>query len=364
MLFKMTKNKITIIVLGIILTIFLHGLIYATNITDLEGRNVILPSSKINRIIALGPGALRLVAYMNLTSKLCGVERIEFKLQKGIVRPYWFAVKNKIKSLPIIGEGGPGKLPYFEKVIMTRPDLIIAIGYTSSQADLIFEKTKVPVLILSYGSLGGINLKLEKSLKLLGKVFSIKKRAKTLIQYMHYLTSDLKSRTSILKSIKRVYVGGIAYKGIHDLTSSDTDFLPFKLLNVVNVAKFSPLKGHIFINWENLIMWNPDYIFIDKTSLPLVERNFKNNIKKFMLLNAFKNNRIYVTLPYNYYNTNIELTFVLSYFIGKILYPKAFNDVKISQKANEIFKKFLGCKIKFNLKEKPWNFHQNFGKNL
>ena len=346
----------------IVILIFTCQELQAKTIIDTENRKVVIPE-KISKVIASGPGALRFIAYMKVTEKLCGVENIEYKLQQNFFRPYWYAVKDKIRKLPVIGEGGPGKMPYFERIILTKPDIIIAVGFTKRQVDLIEEKTKTPVVLVNYGSLGNLNGKFENSIKILGRIFNKKQRSKELLAYFNLLKKDLEKRTANIKNVKKVYVGGVAYKGLHDITSTDTNFYPLKLINVVNIAdKFYRIKGHVFVSWENLIVSNPDYIFIDKTSLPLVLENYKKNPEKYRLIKAVKEKRVYSVFPYNYYNTNVELTFLISYCIGKIIYPENFANVNLKSKAKEIFKKFLGVNIRLpddfcnkNSKELLWN---------
>jgi iron complex transport system substrate-binding protein len=59
-------------------------------------------------------------------------------------------------------------------------------------------------------------------------------------------------------------------------------------------------------------------------------------------LEAFKEGRVYGTLPYNYYHTNIAVALADAYYIGKVLYPDKFKDVDPEKKADEIFQVFLG----------------------
>ena len=253
--------------------------------------------AKYNKIIAICPGALRFIVYMNLENKLCGVENIEFKLKTGLIRPYSIKIKKIIKNLPVIAEGGPGVLPYFERINLIRPDIIIAVGYTKAQVDLIEKKTNTKVVLLNYGTLGSLNNEFLVSLLKLGKIFNKENRAEKLVKFINNMIIDLKQRTKYVKNNKKVYIGGIAYKGLHDLTSTDTDFYPANLINVINVANYSKLKGHIFVNWEDLYIWDPDIIFIDKTSLPIIEANFQKYKERYLTLKAYKNKNVYLIFP-------------------------------------------------------------------
>ncbi|MEG3068269.1 MAG: hypothetical protein RQM95_08665 [Syntrophaceticus schinkii] len=72
-------------------------------ITDLSGREVEI-KAPAKKIVAIGPGALRLVCYVNGADKVIGVEELEKKSPTG--RPYFMA-NSQLKDLPTIGPGGP-----------------------------------------------------------------------------------------------------------------------------------------------------------------------------------------------------------------------------------------------------------------
>ncbi len=333
---KIVRILIIFIFLGI-------NMANAKIIRDICNREVKIPE-KVNKILALGPGALRFITYFNEQNKLCGVERIEFKLQNDF-RPYFYVVKNHIRNLPIISEGGPGKMPYFSKLIITSPDVIISVGFSKTQADFISKKTNIPVILLDYGALGRINEKFFNSIEILGKVFNKEKRAENLINYIQNLEKDLAKRTKNIKK-KSVFVGGIAYKGIHGFESTETDLLYLDLINAINIANFSKVKGHIDFSLESILKYNPEYIFIDVTGINLIKKQIRENWEIFKQLKAFQNRNVYKILPYNYYNSNASLVFVSAYYCGKILYPEKFMDIDLSKKAEEIFYNFFNVKFK------------------
>ncbi len=65
---------------------------------------------------------------------------------------------------------------------MLKPDIIISSFIGKKQLELIQQKTKIPILALSYGlGYGGSEQKIEaikKSLKLMGDIFKKEQRAK------------------------------------------------------------------------------------------------------------------------------------------------------------------------------------------
>jgi len=342
------------ILLTIVILILWVNTIFAKNITDILGRDINIPD-KIDKIVAIGPGAVRFVIYLGESNKLCGIENIENKVEDKLFRPYTFVIKDKIKNLEIVGEGGPGKMPYFEKLTILNPDLIVGTLFSKSQADLISEKTGVPVLILDYGETGLFNEIFFKSLKILSIALNNEKVYLELEEFIQSINDDLQKRTLNIKYPKRIYIGGVAYKGIQDINSTIRDFYPLRLINIDNVAKNIKSNGHAVLNWESLYQFNPDYIFIDKYSLNMIKRNFEKNRDKFNLLKAFQERRVYTILPYNSYNTNVELGFIDAYIIGKTVYPDRFKDIELRSKIEEILKKFL--KVDIVLEDIDINFN-------
>jgi len=84
-----------------------------TYVEDILGRKVALPQ-EINRVVAIGPGMLRLVCYLNATDLLVGVE--ESETSWGFTgRDYAMAYGESFRNLPIIGPGGPRK-PTFRSI--------------------------------------------------------------------------------------------------------------------------------------------------------------------------------------------------------------------------------------------------------
>lgn len=295
------------------------------------------------KIIAVGPGALRLVAYLDSIDKLCGVENIEIKFPKG--RPYTVAYYEKIKNLPVFGEGGPDKRPDYEKIIDINPDIIIASSITEDLLKEIEEKTKKNVFLVDYGSLGSFNIeKFKNSILKLSKVLKKEKKANEISKNINEYLIDIKKRLNNIKEERKIYVGGIGFKGSHGIVSTQIDYEPFKILGVKSVVD-NLNKGainHIFIDKETLLFLNPEIIFIDLGGLEILESDFKLSSDYYKSISAFKNRDVYTTLPFNYYTTNVEIVFINAYFIGKILYPDSFKDIDIQKKCSKIMKDFVG----------------------
>ncbi|WP_456450349.1 iron ABC transporter substrate-binding protein [Palaeococcus sp. (in: euryarchaeotes)] len=309
----------------------------SVKIVDTLGREVEVPAN-VEKIVATGPGALRIIVYLNATDRVVGVEDFEKKYPYG--RPYAMA-HPELRNLTSIGPGGPGKLPNLEALINLKPDVIFMTYVDTKTADDIQEKTGIPVVVLSYGTLETFeDASLFKSLELAGKILGKEKRANEVISFIKSIQNDLEKRAENAES-PTAYIGGIGYKGAHGIESTKPAYPAFKVLNVRNVAG-SINQSHVFIDKEKLLEWNPEFIFLDEGGLKLIQEDYSKSPDFYNSLKAFKEGNIYGVLPYNFYSTNIGTAVADAYFIGKVLYPKRFEDVDPKKKADEIYNFLVG----------------------
>ena len=317
-------------------------------VKDMIGRSVEVPK-KVERVVCLGPGALRMIVYLNAANMVVGVEDAE-KSWPIFGRPYRIA-HPEFANLPTIGKGGPTPVPHPEEIVKVKPDVIFATYMDVQQADNLQEKTGVPVVVLSYGKLATFsNDEIFNSLRLAGKILGKSERAEEVISFIKDTVSDLEKRTEGVEG-KSVYVGGVGYKGQQGIESTECEFPPFVVVNAKNVVDELKKPGHVFIDKEKLLEWNPEIIFIDENGLALVRQDYAKNPDFYNSLQAFKNKEVYGILPFNYYTTNIGTSMADAYYIGKVLYPDRFKDIKPEKKADEIFKFLVGKEVYEEMKK-------------
>lgn len=319
----------------------------ARYVVDIVGRNVTLPKN-VSRIVAIGPGMLRLICYLNATEMLVGVEESETKW--GFTgRDYAMAYGESFRNLPIIGPGGPGRPPSPELILAVKPDLIIMSRTYCDfyDPDRLQAEANASVIVLDYGPAGQLDVEgFAKALNILGEALNRKQRAEQLISFVRNVYNDLNQRTKNLNSPPKVYVGAVSYKGAQPFTATQTPFPPLTLLNTSSIAdKYSNTTGVFFLDFEAIIAEQPDFVFIDEGNLATVKQDFDKDPNKYLQLKAFQEGKIYGTLPYNYYHTNIAVALADAYYIGKVLYPEKFSDINPETKANEIFNAFLGKQL-------------------
>ena len=107
-------------------------------ITDLFGREVEL-AVPVQKVVAIGPGALRLVTYAEGASMVVGIEEIEKKPSPG--KSYMLAYPD-LKKLPSIGQGGPDTAPNEESLVGVKLDVIFVCTLVDKEkADQLQAKT-------------------------------------------------------------------------------------------------------------------------------------------------------------------------------------------------------------------------------
>jgi iron complex transport system substrate-binding protein len=317
-------------------------------VTDMSGRTLSVPHNP-ERIICLGPGALRLIVYLQAQDKVIGVEALEKQNSRG--RPYWLA-HPELHDLPLCGPGGPASInqkPDMEVVLNLNPDLIFVTYMDSSLAAEVENTLQIPVVVLSYGRFATFDETVFEALHLAGGIVDKSLRAEAIEDFVLSRQKDLKTRASgsSRPDRPRAYVGGIGYRGAHGLESSEMEYAPFDWVLVDNAATELKTKrgGHIFISDEALLELDPEWLFIDGGGYQLVAQSFRKKPGISNVISAFAQKQVYVLHPFNWYTTNIGTVLTDAYAVGKIMYPAQFADIDLSEKANAIYTKLVGAPV-------------------
>lgn len=320
-------------------------------VTDVTGETVHLPDS-INYVICSGSGCLRLLTYLQAQDRIVGVDSIETRKRKFDARPYALA-NPQFKKMSIFGEFRGHDNPEQILTLTPQPQVIFKtysqMGYNPIELQ---QKTGIPVVVLNYGNLTHFRPELYKSLRLMGTVLGKEERAEQVISFFEKTISDLEQRTKDVPAEKRpkVYLGGVAFKGPHGFQSTEPTYPPFKFVKAHNLAYDQTMTKSELSNSniakEKIVTWNPDYLFLDLSTLQLGDEvGGLHELKTdpaYQSLSSVKNNRVYGLLPYNWYTKNYGSILANAYYIGTLLYPKRFADIESNEKADEIYTFLVG----------------------
>lgn len=323
-------------------------------IADISGRNITL-SADPTRIVCLGPGALRLIVYLEAQQRVVGVEEIEKTIPTG--RPYRLAYP-ELANLPRIGPGGPAginKKPDMEAVLTVKPDVIFATYMDRTLADDIQKQLRIPVVVLSYGDFAAFDQTFRNSLHIAGRILNVSQRAKAVTDFLDATQRDLANRVNDIPESQRpaAYVGGIGMRGSHGIESSEKNYIPLDWVLARNIARSFPAAeaGHVFMDREALLSVNPEVIFLDGGGLSLITEDYGKKPEFYNALKAFQNRRVVVLHPFNNYTTNIDSVLTDAWAVGKTLYPDRFKDIDLERKADEIYVFFLGKPVYGQMKQ-------------
>jgi iron complex transport system substrate-binding protein len=309
-------------------------------ITDGVGRTVEIPVT-IERIVALG-NTPRMITYLGLADKAVGIGGMD-AANITPVTAYAYANKDLWANVPLVGTDAAGATDYYpEEIIAVQPDIILCT-YTAELADEIQSKTGTPVFAVPYGTLFGEDF--NDSLRLLGDACGAGDRAEAVVAYIKDCLADLADRTAGITDEDKPSVLGAAatFKGMHGIDGVYTNYAVFKAISANDVTTgLASTMGALLVDKEQILEWNPNYIFLDSGGVGLVKADYGENASFYAQLTAVADGNLYQYPSSTSYYTNNEIPIVNSYFVGSLLYPEQFQDIDFETKANEIFKFFLG----------------------
>ena len=322
----------------------------ANEVTDATGRTVSIPL-KVEDVVAVGPGALNLVSYLDAIDMIVGVEENEHSWGKN--NPYNIA-HPELQDRPIIGphKGGDPEL-----IADVDPDVVLATYFTAGTANDLQGKIDVPVVIVKASSRPLHRLeKMFEDLRFVADIIDRSDRAESVIDFFKTERDRIAELTEDIPEAERdsVYYAGRSDSGGAGATSTQHPFAPFSFVNADNVA--DSIEGHATVSEEKLLTWDPEVIFAAESNLDRVKEALSAG--QFSGVQAIKEGEIYGLLPTRFYGNLYGSSIANAYYVGSILYPDRFEDVDPTGKADEIYETLLGRGVYETLAEKFGGFKE------
>ena len=320
---------------------------------DAEGREVEVPDT-VERIVCVGVGALRYSCYVGAADLVVGVE--DYETKPGMSRLYNYVNFNKFRDLPVTGTNGE---PYVEQIIAADPQVIVMSAYAKQNADELSEKTGIPVVVVP-GSDTTLDDKAYETIRILGELYGKTDRADELTAYLRGVQADLDERTASIENADKptVYVGGVSFKGAHGFEGTEAGYGPFELIHAQNLADTTGQTGAFSIDVEQVLAWDPDYIFLDFNGMDLIREDYAAHPDFYNSLTAVKEGRVYSQISFRSSASNLETALADAYYAACVMFPEQFKDVDPVEKAGEIFTELLGTNPYADLKEAGYEFRQ------
>lgn len=312
-------------------------------VTDMLGRQVEIPT-EVRSIICNGNNALRMVTYLQATDLLAGVEETDKGFGTSTRRDYAYAYYDTFKDLPVIGKGGGSAYTaYPEEVLKAAPDVILTC-FVQEAAEQLQQETGIPVVSIRCPSANFIDETWQDALELTADIVGRQDRCRELLDYIGACKEDLSQRALTVEDSRKpsVYTGAVTYSGAHGFTGTYANFGPFLAIGAKNVADETGEASGFEVDLEQVLVWDPDVIFLDPGNMSLVNEEYASAPDVFQALTAVREGELYTMPAFNNYSTNITYCLMDAYYAGKVLYPDRFEDIDMETRGNEILEMFLG----------------------
>ncbi len=310
------------------------------SVTDLADRTVEVPKT-VNRVVAVGPSALRYVIYLKSFDRVVGIESFENQVYTSRAYHYIYDVK----KLPVVGYGGPERLdlkPDVEAIEEVKPDLILAGHMDAEDADSLQEATGVPVVVVKLGPrFGLIGEEFFTSLEVVGKVLDREQEAKDVISFYKEVLDDIRKRIPEGKRAPMIYAAVFSCSELMDASADKPAFAPLDLLAMEN-GDLGKGKGEdTLVNKRELMQIMPDMVLTDCIACTQAPEECQKAIGFLKKMQTYQQNKL-IMLPFNLYSANLSAALVDTYAFGKIMYPEGFKDVDLPQKGEKIYSELIG----------------------
>lgn len=302
---------------------------YPFTVTDQIGRKVTI-EKPVERIISSYYISTAITIALGKAENLVGIE------MKADTRGLYQKAAPDLINLPAVGSG---KGLNIEETANLTPDIVIIPQKLKDSVEQL-EQLSIPVLVVDPETLENYN----DCVKLLGVVYDCQEKANKLIEYYTVKMEEMKA---LMKSpdLKRptVYLSsGSSY--LSTCTSKMYQNELITLAGGINVS--SELENGYWaeISKEQLLTWNPDYMF------PVSYANYSiEDIKQdtdLAQVNAVKNNQIIVfpsaIEPWDY-PTPSSILGVL--WLAHILHPEIYTEEAYLSEAATFYKTFFGIDV-------------------
>ena len=312
-------------------------------VKDTWGREVEIPET-VEKIVCLGSGAPRIAAYLDVMDMLVGAEDHD-KKGATVPRDYTMVYHDDIKNLPSVGAGGGSGANngYAEEIIAAQPDVILA-GFSQEAAEELERQTGIPVVCVRYQSINFVGESFYTAMRVFAEVVGAQERCETVLTFVDACKKDLNNRTKDIPDSRKLtaYTGAVTFSGRHGFAGTYANFGPFLGINALNVADEVKGTNYFEADWEKIVEWDPDVIFLDPGNMGLVNDEYRTNPGYFDALRAVQEGNLYTMPSFNNCGTNVTYALMDAYYAGIVLFPEAFADVRMDAVGAEILEALLG----------------------
>lgn len=303
----------------------------AVTVLDHAGRAVTV-DMPIEEIIPLGALNMRIVASVNATNKVIGIDKGAISSDVLISRAH-----PEFLELPDVTDNP-------KMMLKLEPDLIFMSSWIGGDAEKLQEKIQIPVVCIeptlngsSFYGPGGV----FETWRLAGFLLRSEEHTRGLIAYCEDEIHKLQNVTSNIPEEEKPRV----YYSVHTVRAM-TKYDPIQIAGGRNVAEelANPAPGRVVfdVSKEQIIDWNPDIIMVHAFSEPSPSIQELLSEPSFQSIKAVNDERVYyVKGPISGIDPASSLT--ECFYMAKLFHPQAFADLDVEAEGNEVLKRMYGA---------------------
>ncbi|AHK80753.1 hypothetical protein M911_12970 [Ectothiorhodospira haloalkaliphila] len=315
-------------------------------IQDMLGRQVSVPRD-VERIATVNVDAFRMVVHLQADDRLVGIPGDMFGSRFSREKTIEALAVAGVEDIPQLGGGQPGSDINLERVVSVSPDVFFYWAFTrgdstqamADHADRLQRQLGIPVVAVS--TLGRerdpekIMAGIERAYGLMGVILDQEARAEQLLERYRQEVSSLQSRIQG-EAAPRVY---LAHRT--NLFSNVAFYYPLEQLGARNVA--SQRRGRDGeIAAEQLLQWDPEHIFLHTPSqASRVSLDTVLNDARLQDVSAIRDGQVH-RFKGTYMGWDLATGLVDLIRMGRILYPKALEDLDAALLGEDILHTFYG----------------------
>lgn len=323
------QNKLWLKLLLVITVLQLcHVNVSGRTITDMAGRKVTIPD-RITRVVPYDNKTNPMLFAVAGNLMICKARAME--------NPNLKFISKDFLHLPEVDTHN------VEEMIRLKPDFVLVAAFADedvSRYTSVSRQTGIPFVIVDLDL-----LKLDKSFEFLGQLLEKKAEATICANLIRNIYSDVEKYKKGKKVPGKAYMANNA-DGLRTAPATSNHAQLFDVLNIPNAANTQlDAKGFSLVSIEQVLAWNPDYIF----AIGKAESSPYRNILKSAIwrsVTAVKNKRVF------YVPNEPYLWFDMPPSVNRLLGLIWFSDIFYGQ-PNEVTKQkvkdFYKVIYKFNL---------------
>jgi iron complex transport system substrate-binding protein len=233
------------------------------------------------------------------------------------------AVKPDIRSIPSVGSGGSANV---EAILELRPDLVITWAWQPETVRFIAEKG-IRIIAVYPENIED----LYTAMRLFGTIFQRQQKVETAIAGMKEIFSLIRSKEANRgQAMKRkmVYLGGKS-TSVSGSTGINNDLM--EMIGGVNAAR-SITDRNAMVSLEQLLVWNPEVIFI-WGSAGYGARDILGN-PQWRFIKAVREKQVYKLPRWTTWSPRLAL---VALWMAKKAYPEDFGDISFEKVAADFY---------------------------